>query len=472
MWFVVAIAALSRGMNGHIVIDTHTSGCKTPPTTRLCGDRSLRSRAYHVPSRWPFDSFHLVMEMTNGTCDMYRLPGNESFCCRITREFHEPERGVSEAIASFLSGCSRRPKSRPCRAIDVGANNGWFSAYMLQLGAHVVSIEPQPDLARAVQDTVNLNCWGERSTVVNARLCASRDMGCMMPTKATNCDIKGWRFGGGPSQLTNTHGHACASVHGLPTSVGGQNLRKILLHSQASSARQGGVTELDLLKIDVDGPEGRLLLEIDDLITQGLLRIRTLIVEASFVRPSQMLRLQRTHGYTLYRLDAHDARRHMTRTGWDALSAPGTIAPLGRYSHAADEAFESRFSPHTRRGFSSGWRPALRKGVQDDFKPFADGVSRVQLEEELFGTRAMRHVFRAKPDLSLQAWTTLMNPVHHFKFESAPTQWVMTLDGDVTEPTLAGADYRSVSAEYAHAKKAHYLPAEFEANYRSLARAR
>ena len=31
---------------------------------------------------------------------------------------------------------------KPRRCLDLGANNGWFSLYMLSLGAHVFSAEP------------------------------------------------------------------------------------------------------------------------------------------------------------------------------------------------------------------------------------------------------------------------------------------------------------------------------------------
>ena len=44
-------------------------------------------------------------------------------------------------------------------------------------------------------------------------------------------------------------------------------------------------------------------------------------------------------------------------------------------------------------------------------KPMGDGISRRELEEELFGVRAMRHVFRVRPNASMQAWVTLLNPV-------------------------------------------------------------
>ena len=80
------------------------------------------------------------------------------------------ERHVYEVIVSFLAGCTSRRSSSPppCLAADLGANNGWMSAFMLALGAHVVSVEPQSDLAHAISETAALNCWAARSKVINA----------------------------------------------------------------------------------------------------------------------------------------------------------------------------------------------------------------------------------------------------------------------------------------------------------------
>ena len=423
---------------------------------KTCGNSDLLARSYTLRPRWPFDAFRLVMEFASGTCDLYRKPrpGSPTFCCQITGDFHEPEKAVREAIASFLIGCERRPAGRPCNALDLGANNGWFSAYMLQLGAHVVSVEPQPDFARAIKETAKLNCWSAYSTVINARACPSSDVACMRPTNASTCHVGGWRQGGGSSQLKTVYGIRCAEMHGLPSTVRGVALASILLGTSKRAV-------WDLVKIDVDGPEGSWLQEIDALISAGKLIIRNIIVEASFVRPSQMRRLQHKHGYTAYRLDAHDSRRHMMRTGWDGFSPKGTIASLERFEaqHKEADTALTRFSPHNARYGASDHGP----------KPAGDGVSRLHLEEELFSVRAMRHVFRARPNLSLQAWTTLMQPMQHDGYESAPMQWALTLDGDLTEPTRPGADWRHVSPEYAAAKASGHLHDGVDAEYDELA---
>ena len=56
----------------------------------------------------------------------------------------------------------------------------------------------------------------------------------------------------------------------------------------------------------------------------------------------------------------------------------------------------------------------------------------MRLEDELFGIRAMRHVFRLKRNLSLQAWVTVLNPL---MARGYPPQLLLTLERDLTEPT-------------------------------------
>ena len=266
-----------------------------------CGEPSLLNRSYTLEPRWPFDAWHLVMELeTPGSCDLYSTHAR-FFCCAVAGKYFEPERHVREAIASFLHGCHRRQ----CRSVDIGANNGWMTAYMLLLGSHVVSVEPQPDLAAAVKQTAELNCWASRSVVHNARACAANDMACMQPTRAEGALAHAWRYGneGGPSQISHRHGQNLTRVLGLHRTVGGVRLAGLLLG------------DIDFVKLDADGPEGDWLMEIDALTVAGKTNIRTLLVEGSHLSPWTMMRFQRVHGYTVLRMDEHDGRRHMDPKG-------------------------------------------------------------------------------------------------------------------------------------------------------------
>ena len=348
-----------------------------------------------------------------------------------------------EAVGSLLIHCRRRQQSvsRRCRSLDLGANNGFVTLRMLQLGSDVTAVEPQADLSRAMSDSAVLNCWDRQLRVLNARACATSERSysqCIAPSSSWADMNFGWRIGRyfstGKAQLHlekhALHGDRWPEQMGLPATVSGVNLTELLLDSAkgiSAEARRtiGNALELDLIKMDADGPEGGWMQEIELLLSKQALRVRHMIVEGNHLKPRTLMRMQQVHGYTFYRLDEHDGRRFITREGWDAFSPPGTIARLDRL------AFEHR---------------AIDRAVQKDsvaklerlvgsraYLPMGDNVSRDALEDELFGVRAMRHVFRVKPNISFQGWVTLLNPLMR---PGWPPQWLLTLDGDLTEPSL------------------------------------
>ena len=107
-----------------------------------------------------------------------------------------------------------------------------MSSYMLALCAHVISVEPASDLAAAVNDTVKLNCWAERSVVINAYAC-ERGLLPRLPTdppltgaaKARRHDdwlcnrrrppTHGWRIGGASAKSLHRMNAAGATVGGM-----------------------------------------------------------------------------------------------------------------------------------------------------------------------------------------------------------------------------------------------------------------
>lgn len=181
--------------------------------------------------------------------------------------------------------------------------------------------------------------------------------------------------------------------------------------------------------------------------------MRGIVVEAHQLSPELMRRLDVQHGFTTYRLDEHDAcapaprpapptpprppaparlrasvcttclprdrRRRIMRNGFDAYSPPGTIQALSALAaeHAAADTQMVKYSAK---------HPGLR--------PAGDNVTRLQLEEELFAVRNMRHVFRVKRNISLQGWVTVLNPVLPHGY---PPHLMLTTEPDLTEPTTA-----------------------------------
>ena len=405
--------------------------CQRQRPDVLSCSAELLSRAYTLPARWPFDALHLVMEFTPGQCDLYAQRAS-AFCCTLgsTRGViaspGDPEPHVLEAIASFLSHCQRRPAHRRCRSLDLGANNGWMSAYMMQLGSHVVSVEPASDFARALNETAAVDCWADRLMVYNARACVGREPRCMAPSPCKQCSCCGrcWRWGNvnGPSQVSVNYGENCSSHFGLPQSVPGVDFDELLW--TAAGVRG----EIDLLKMDADGPVGTWLKRLEQLLSEGAApRVRAMVVEGSRLDPTVLMRLQSVHNYTVLRLDEHDERRSITRQGWDAYSPSGTFARLDRFrdEHVSPDRARCKYSP-----------PRVHGMV-----PVGDNVSRFDLEDEWFGVRAMRHVFRVKPGMTAQGWTTILQPVIRCSY---PGQYVLTLDTEdqllpAKKPMAAGA---------------------------------
>eukprot|EP00315_Gephyrocapsa_oceanica_P001553 CAMPEP_0185313366 /NCGR_PEP_ID=MMETSP1363-20130426/35500_1 /TAXON_ID=38817 /ORGANISM="Gephyrocapsa oceanica, Strain RCC1303" /LENGTH=260 /DNA_ID=CAMNT_0027911273 /DNA_START=50 /DNA_END=832 /DNA_ORIENTATION=- len=236
--------------------------------------------------------------------------------------------------------------------------------------------------------------------------------------RPSTCDGNGWRFNSGPSRVQSRYGKNCSAVLGIPEVVGGVSLLKTLLHASRMPREPGGPRELDLLKLDADGPEGLWLEAIERYVRRGTLRVESMIVEGSHLSPALMHKLDVVHGYTFYRLDEHDGRRSMDRNGWDRYSPPGTIARLDRLraKHVEQDHQQVKYSPRSH-----------------NFRPAGDGVSRFELEEELFGVRAMKHVFRVKRNISEQGWVTVLNPVLRRGY---PPQFALTQLPDLTEPSF------------------------------------
>ena len=315
---------------------------------------------------------------------------------------------VREAIISILAGCSGR-NHRPCLAMDFGANAGWMSSYMLALGAHVLSIEPQAELAAALNETVALNCWSDRSVVINGFACSERNRACL----ETRAPHKPWRAGKFARESVRMPAVPGYSLRQLLFAKVGTAFEDVFQAPDGNAARRGkqrrgkqrqqqhrqqqqrpplppppprARRHIDFLKLDGDGPELEWMNALDALLTesssnesqQPILTVDAITVEhvpavwhikyhgRPALTPRLLQRFQTLHGYDVYRLDADDYRRLVTKEGWDAYSPePRSYAPLA----------------HVR-----GQLP------------------RDALEEELLMVRAMRRIFRARHGLNHSQW--------------------------------------------------------------------
>ena len=147
-------------------------------------------------------------------------------------------------------------------------------------------------------------------------------------------------------------------------------------------------------------------------------------------------------GPALLRLDEHDGRRWILPTGWDAYSQGEQWEPLDRY------AAEHRVSDRLVHAHSTVFR--LPNGSR--VLPAADNVSRMVLEEELLAIRAMRHVFRVRPNMTIQGWVTLLNPMIYHGYS---LHWALVLHGErLLEPTFPSTRAEQ-QPEFLHSQERH-----------------
>lgn len=267
-------------------------GLSRPDEREWCGRPALRKRSYLMPAYFPYMvSTRMIMEHAPNTCDFYATSG---FCQSQWRGMPVYEAHMGEAVASVLLGrCLGR-----CRALDIGANNGWLALRMAALGANVTAVEPQVDLARALQESGELNCWGDRLRAYAAYVEVD-------PAKAalgTMKSIPGYRVGGRRNDLQ------------FPP-VPPVSLDQLLLHEA------GGCW--DLIKLDADGPEGEWLARIEHHLSEGTLCAHSILVECNGCMPKTLHALQHQHKYTAFLLDGHTDYHFVDWRGIDVLN-PGS----------------------------------------------------------------------------------------------------------------------------------------------------
>ena len=417
------------------------AACKAPSSSPrpLCplATPTLFERSYRIPPRWPFPPIDLVMEERPGRCDYYR---SSEPCCKISETIGAGpegmiERPVREVLISFLSGCSTRANG--CRAADFGGNNGWMSMYMLALGANVTSIEPASDFAEAIHLSGRLNCWSHRHVVLNAFACEREEprfnpRGCMRPRRAWN----GYRASGGApdglkERLLDTYGRTAAQIlAGAPLVpppggllVRGSAIKDVIVEQPTPRGGQDGALatrprHYDLIKLDGDGPEGGWMRAIDSLLGQRRVTASAITLEGNNLDIQTMMRFQQRHGYDIYRLDIGDDRRHLSSLGWDDYAPEGT--PMASLARAA--------GMEKLPGGAYRWRP----------RPPRDA-----LETEVFGIRAMRHLYKVKANLSLADWMVVLGPIWRYDTNRSwvrqrhPHQWLLTTDATLAEPVTA-----------------------------------
>jgi len=190
-----------------------------------------------------------------------------------------PEPYVVQPIAAALGHCATAMS--PCHAIDLGGNVGIHAAYMASLGAFLDVVEPQTDLAAAIQRTMTVNCWSHRVIVHNAAVSPDiQDHGRKFRLRA------GWRLEDTGLKVSRNFEVPFVSLPKLLT---------------------GRI--IDLIKIDIDSFEYALLTAMEQLIAARSTTVRAILVEIqryharrAYSTLESLHRLQKMHGYTVYRM--------------------------------------------------------------------------------------------------------------------------------------------------------------------------
>ena len=339
-------------MNDMIATLLHAVKGDVVPMSRCVHDPALLARSYPMPSRFPFGApFHLVMESRPRSCDLYdgasmvMKDGSRRTICQLFSDgvLMQPEVHTRQVVASFLGDC--RMRRTPCRAVDIGSNNGWVSGMMLQLGvASLTTVEPQADLANAFRETVKLNCW-DRShghsvrVLSNAITLDDNERGRQINLKC------GWRL---------YH----FSKHKVPNCTAAA----VPISDVFTDAHY------DFVKIDVDGIDGELLRWLRRRLASGALRVDTLLIECSGCEHQTLWSFQHELGYHAFLLDNTDERRYLDARGHDVASGFATIPALDT---ALEERYAQRFLRHVFYVRPSADRDAWRRINTPRAKPKA-----------------------------------------------------------------------------------------------------
>ena len=266
----------------------------------------------------------MVMETIPGKCDLF---GGPQVCLDYSRGLHhEPEHHVREAILSLMTPCLWRN----CSALDIGANVGQFTVMMAALGSRVVAVEGQIVLAKALKQTVEVNCFSD-VTVHNALVALDE----LEHGKKVNHRGQGGRpiMASHPaSSWTTLKDNCCTSI---PGEIEFFSWKKLLLdHPQA---------HIDLIKLDIDSFEYELLVQAVEQISLKQLTVTSII--------SELRGFDRKHldlfnsffslGYNIYVLNVHLDKRWIDSNGMDVYQRFKNINSLYNLS-GVEEVFSQR----------------------------------------------------------------------------------------------------------------------------------
>ncbi len=141
-------------------------------------------------------------------------------------------------------------------AVDVGANAGLFTlllGYQVWEMGRVIAYEANPALAKILGDNVAMNWLGDRITVVPKA--ASATHGTATLTLAAEFNM-----------LATIH------AHDRPHGSSDETVTRVEVPTEPLDARLQGIERVELIKIDVEGAEERVLAGLEQTLAAGVVR--------------------------------------------------------------------------------------------------------------------------------------------------------------------------------------------------------
>ena len=274
---------------------TTSASCKCAECPRL------RTLAYPLPEWWPLPPLPLVMETRPRECDLcWADPVNHPNPCELmsSRATWAPAPPVREALVAALLPCAFAPGS--CAMLDLGGNLGVFSLWAWAMGANVVFVEPQGDLVRAFEGTVDLNCARDSITVHHAGV-----------TTVESQNGTKYDFGNGYRQCDS---ETFATTRGTET----PGVAPFVFVDELFTRQP----QWSLVKIDIDADDVEILKRALSLIERGQLSVRSFIIEWNSGRgEGDVISRLHAQNYSIYALNIHDGRRHFNEQGFDVISS-------------------------------------------------------------------------------------------------------------------------------------------------------
>jgi FkbM family methyltransferase len=302
------------------------------------------------------------METRSRECDLcWAAADQHPNPCELLSERRtwNPDPHVRESLATALGRCAAAAGT--CSMLDLGANLGAFSLWGWGLGANVVYVEPQVDLAAAFKRSVELNCAGGDIEVHHAGVTHEPSLA------GTKLDL----LNGGFRQCDaeDMEGSYVRATESPSTGIPLVLVDTFLLRRPV----------WDLVKIDIDFHDADLLARAAALVQQGRVDVRSFVIEWNDGRGfGWLINLMHALNYTCYKLNVHDNRRVFNARGMDVGSHFGPIN-LEWYFDEVYGQRHLRYAFKVKKGLDDG---VYNDMLQDDIPELF--ITREPLEEPVF----------------------------------------------------------------------------------------